>query len=224
MESEEKKPLVQFNLDVPKSWEIPLARIFDIIGDPLAESSEILTDWLKYRRLKNLVSISKKLKLLNISDSEIQSTQHALSINQNLKLIEYSSMADDEYLQQKWANLIANASQGADFHNLYSELLNSLEPVDAYLLDCLVNKPNHNGYKLSDIEKLVNQKDRNIRISLANLERMGLINSGKTVHSGGKMLGVITGKESEKTRYLVTGLGVHLKEICETNSRTSRRS
>lgn len=212
MNTEEKKSLVQ--VKIPTAWEVPLARIFNIIGEPLAEGSGILTDWLKYRRIKNLVSISEKINSLNISDDQIHEAQRRLSTGQNLKLIEYSSLADDDSLQEKWANLIANATSTTNFHAVYSELLNSLEPIDAHLLDLMVSNSKPKGLTLLEIEKLLESPNDQLNISLANMERLGLVMYGFTVHAGSK-IGVAKTKASDKTQYLVTDLGVHLKEICE---------
>lgn len=215
MKKEGEKSLVEVNLNVPKEWKAPLKFLFNIIGNPLAETSGMISDWLKYRRFKNLVSISEKLKELNISKSEVQTAQSFLSTNQNLKLIEFSSLADDDFLQNKWANLIANAASGVNFHNLYSELLNSLEPIDAKILDRLVNNKNPDGFKSLDIVALMDVKPASIRLSLANLERLGLIVFGNPLYSGGKLSGVLPAKESDSTRYLVSDLGIQLKNICE---------
>jgi len=214
MDTEKNKPLIQVNVKIPEIWKPALTRIFNIIGEPLVEGSGILTDWLKYQRIKNLVSISEKLNLLDISDDQIRATQQKLSTGQNMKLIEYSSLADDEYLQQKWANLIANAVLTTNFHSLYSELLNSLEPLDAHLLDSMVNNSKPKGLTLSEIQVLINSPEEQLKISLANMARLGLVMYGMTAH-GGSQVGVIPAKVCSKTKYFVSDLGIHLKNICE---------
>jgi hypothetical protein len=107
---------------------------------PIEQLGGLLSDQIGYLRLKNLVKIIKKTeKLLN--KNNIQPKDIKLKIL--LPLLNYSSLEEDENLQDKWANLLTNAldpERSKYIMPIYFEILKDLTPIEANLLDFLYNK------------------------------------------------------------------------------------
>ncbi len=79
--------------------------IRSLFGNSITEYGEIMTDNIRYRRLKNQISILEKVK--DFID------EHNMELKQvNLKvmfpLLNHSSLEENEDLQLKWAKLIKN--------------------------------------------------------------------------------------------------------------------
>jgi len=77
-----------------------------IIPDFVKEGGGILTDTIRFWRWKNQVNIIKKVKG-KVEKSGLDKKQVPLKIL--LPLIENSALEEEEIIQDKWANILANA-------------------------------------------------------------------------------------------------------------------
>lgn len=106
-----------------------------IVPESIKELGGILTDTVKYWRFKNQVSIIKKAK--NVLDENNLSKQN-IPLKTLVPLLEGASLEEEESMQTRWANLLANAVSGAiEVTPSYVEILKELSPVEALLLDKL---------------------------------------------------------------------------------------
>jgi hypothetical protein len=107
-----------------------------------------------------------------------------------LPLLQYASLENDEYLQERWAALLANAGRCEDSELLPSfvEILRQLSPLEAHLLDRMYSRVIDErsstpgtvperimvGNARQFMAELPNHELR-VRTALANLGRIGLI-------------------------------------------------
>ncbi|SHG66576.1 protein of unknown function [Flavobacterium fluvii] len=105
-----------------------------LAGSPLEEAGLLLADKLRTRRLKNQIKIFSEAKKI--------AEENNISIKQiNLKtlipLLEFSSLEEDETLQQKWSNLIVNFSDANEKYesSIYPSILSQLSRNEVLELD-----------------------------------------------------------------------------------------
>ena len=114
----------------------PAMKIFvEVTGilDPVRELSEWATDLIRYRRApyqaKLLMRAVEKIKATGLPAS-------AVSDRLLRAVLEDGAMEDDPTMQDRWANLLANASTGqADVRAAFPRMLSELDPIDAAILD-----------------------------------------------------------------------------------------
>lgn len=174
-----------------------------LLGPSAREIGEMFADRIRYKRLKNQVSIFSKTADL-LEKNNLQARE--LNLKTLVPLIELSSLEDDEILQKKWANLIANISSTAE-NGLEPKLvktLSNLSSLEARVLDYvherfLIERQNKyekykaskNKYlrynsieevkiefvtiKLNWIKERFNLNENFAKICIDNLEALGLI-------------------------------------------------
>lgn len=137
-----------------------------LAGSTLEEAGLMFGDKVRIRRLKNQIEIFSKAKQI--------AEENNISIKQiNLKilvpLLEFSSLEEDETLQQKWANLIVNFSD--ESQNYESSIfpfilgqLSSKEIIDLEIIYQMKRWPTYSKEKLLPMHR-------------ANLIRLGLVES-----------------------------------------------
>lgn len=105
-----------------------------LLGPSIKEFGELFADKVRFRRWKNQVKILNKTReLLDKNGLE----PRELNLKTLVQLIEKSSIEEDELLQDKWANLIANMATTPE-SGLEPRLINtlsSLSSLEAKLLD-----------------------------------------------------------------------------------------
>ncbi|WP_026452143.1 Abi-alpha family protein [Aequorivita capsosiphonis] len=105
-----------------------------LLGPSIKEFGELFADNVRFRRLKNQVKIFNKTReLLDKNGLE----PRELNLKTLVPLVEKSSVEDDEFLQDKWANLISNIATTAE-SGLEPRLINtlsSLSSLEAKILD-----------------------------------------------------------------------------------------
>ncbi|MEX0810756.1 MAG: Abi-alpha family protein [Chitinophagales bacterium] len=105
-----------------------------LLGPSITEFGELFADNVRYRRLKNQVKIfNKSRELLDKNGLE----PRELNLKTLVPLIEKSSVEEDENLQDKWANLIANIATTPE-SGIEPRLINtlsSLSSLEAKILD-----------------------------------------------------------------------------------------
>jgi len=134
-----------------------------LAGSTLEEAGLLLVDKLRTRRLRNQIKIFSEAKKI--------AEENNISIKQiNLKtlvpLLEFSSLEEDETLQQKWINLIVNfidANQNYE-SSVFPSILNQLTAKEARELD-----------RIYEVKKTSRLSMKEAGIEPANLMRLGLI-------------------------------------------------
>ncbi|MDR6158621.1 hypothetical protein QF023_002137 [Chryseobacterium sp. SLBN-27] len=105
-----------------------------LFGPSINEFAELFADKVKFVRLKNQIKIFNKTREL-LEKNGLEPRE--LNLKTLVPLIEKSSVEDDELLQDKWANLIANISTTPE-NGLEPRLVNtlsSLSSLEAKILD-----------------------------------------------------------------------------------------
>ena len=105
-----------------------------LLGPSIKEFGELFADNVRFRRLKNQVKIFNKTReLLDKNGLE----PRELNLKTLVPLVEKSSVEDEELLQDKWANLIANIASTPE-SGLEPRLINTLSALsslEARILD-----------------------------------------------------------------------------------------
>ncbi len=123
------------NLNLPKQLLDKTEKLISTIFGPSAkELGELFADKIRYERLKNQVSIFSKTSNL-LEKNNLQAKQ--LNLKTLVPLIEQSSLENDEILQMKWANLIANmcTSPETGLEPKLVKTLSNLSVLEAKVLD-----------------------------------------------------------------------------------------
>jgi len=105
-----------------------------LLGPSINEFSELYADKVRFKRLKNQVKIFNKTREL-LEENGLEPQE--LNLKTLVPLLEKSSVEDTEFLQNKWANLIANISTTPE-SGLEPRLINtlsSLSSLEAKILD-----------------------------------------------------------------------------------------
>ena len=116
---------------------LTLGFLADITRPPAKELGGLLADHVKFFRFKTQIKILEKARTLQ--------QRYNLSLQQVplriiAPLLEGCSWEEDEWMQTKWAALLANAATHGERHDNYStyvELLRQLSPVQARCLDIM---------------------------------------------------------------------------------------
>src|SRR4051812_31226521 len=101
---------------------------------PIQEFVAWITDEIRYRREP------RKAKLLLRAAESIRTSGLPVSaVNDRLlrTVLEEGALEDDEDMQDRWANLLANAATGMSIPPSFPEILRQLEPVEARLLETI---------------------------------------------------------------------------------------
>jgi hypothetical protein len=106
-----------------------------LLGPAIEETGQLIADQIKFRRFRNQVVIFDKAKVL-LQSKSIEPKQ--INLKTLHPLIEYSSLEEDEEIQQIWANVIANISSyetEQSFNLKCIEILKEITPSEILLLD-----------------------------------------------------------------------------------------
>lgn len=149
-------------------------------GSIISNSIGLISDRLAYFRLEKAIeladNVERKLKARGVD------TTRYVPVNFGLPLIEKATVEEDPTLSEKWANLLSNARDPNKImpNRSFVSILADLEPIDASILDDIV--PLKSGLnQMIDLDKLsshLNMSNRNVEISVRNLQRLGLVKPG----------------------------------------------
>lgn len=167
-----------------------------ILGPGLAHLGGSFADWASVYRYQNSLRLADKVERIHRERGITETI--AIPPRLALPLLQQSSQEDDDYLQNMWAALIANATDPAQkiqASRVFVGLIADLEPIDALVLfaihaDEVANPHRHRllGTDLSDEEyaekkrnifwlsKTVDHDMESLNISLETLGRLGLVN------------------------------------------------
>jgi hypothetical protein len=118
-----------------------------IVPDFLKDGVGILSDQVKLWRWSNQINIIKKAQN-KIEESGLSKKQIPLKVL--VPIIQNSSLEQDENMQEKWANMLANAAtDNVEISPNYAAILNELSPIEVSILDKIYQEVN----KESDYQK-----------------------------------------------------------------------
>lgn len=171
-----------------------------LAGSSLEEAGLLLADKLRTRRLKNQIKI--------FSDAKKIAEENNISIKQiNLKtlvpLLEFSSLEEDETLQQKWSNLIVNFSDASKTYE---------SSVFPWILSQLTAKEVREVDKIYIVKKTTRMEIEN-SVEPTNLIRLGILEYDVTARSSIHKRG-----GAGYLNCLITDLGEKFVECCSINT------
>lgn len=123
-------------------------------GDAITEFSNMLSDQMRYWRFTNLLRIREKVDRLasehNVPDALFQ----ALPFGDAMRTLEAASQEDEPDVQELWAGLIVRAASSSRpaISKIHIELLRSITPIDASLLELLY--PSITGMYFTSVEQI----------------------------------------------------------------------
>jgi hypothetical protein len=193
-----------------------------VIPEFVRQGGGILSDNVKFWRFKNQINIIKKAQKV-IEDSGLEKQQVPLKVL--TPLIESSSLEEDDGMQEKWANLLANAATGfSGIKANYVEILKELSPLEATILDNIFRAANTE----IDYEKRKTMQFDKTKICQAfslssdegdliiqNLYRLGLC---QPPGSSGMMFGNERVGLQTTNIFELTTLGFHFIRACQNPS------
>lgn len=148
---------------IEKGIDLISGFIEKLAGSTIAEAGLIFGDKMKVRRLKNQIKI--------FSDVQKMAEENNISLKQiNLKtlvpLLEFSSLEEEETLQQRWSNLILNFSDASQNYesSIFPSILNQLSSEEVLGLE-----------KFSFGKKMDSNNINLNAMQISNLKRLGLL-------------------------------------------------
>ena len=132
-------PVIQYSLnhmkEIIQSLNLP-KQILDkteellktLFGPATKELGELFADSMRYRRIRNQVNIfTKTVQLLEQNNLKARE----LNLKTIVPLLEGCSLEEDDFLQEKWANLLVNITVSPE-NGLESKLIKTLSNLNSY--------------------------------------------------------------------------------------------
>lgn len=101
----------------------------------MIELGSLFGDSIRFKRFKNQVKLVGKIKKI-VEENNLSLKQ--INLKTLVPFIEYSSLEDEESLQDKWANLITNIASTEE-DGLGSKLINTLNNLNSFETKILDN-------------------------------------------------------------------------------------
>lgn len=190
----------------------------------LESAMGIFEDKLKFMRWE------RQIRLIDRADEMLKKRGlnkpiRAIPLKLAIPLFEAASLEEDDYLQDLWINLLVNAvdeERGIDIQRSYIDILERLTPMEAKIMKKIyLDFPDRDkDFKIvttdlperiyfvhkNDLPKWNNEPVLDVKLALANLDRLGCLSIEKTI--GGDEI-FYTVKE--------TYLGEHFVKACSIN-------
>lgn len=173
-----------------------------LLGPAVSEVGLLLADKVRVYRLTNQIKIFSKVKE-KVEKNNL--TLKQVSLRALVPLLEYSSLDDDETMQEKWINLTVNFIDANEKYesSIYPYLLNQLSSIEIQTLDKMYSDFLINCYSTLKINGSI--KSNLIRLGLVEavinrriLKRLSIINLGS------------------ENRVVLTDLGKEFIECCSS--------
>jgi hypothetical protein len=187
-----------------------LAKASGVLG-PVKALADYLTAKVYYRHLPNLAREATKAAE---AIEELGLPRAAVPDKLVLSILEEGAREDDESMQDRWANLIANAATvgTADVRSAFPRILSELEPGEAATLDRLASQIGRFGPRLTvGVDAM--QRTESGRTELGNLNRLGLLRYVRTMPT---TLGDISDENATIRGVQFTDLGCAFLQACRT--------
>jgi hypothetical protein len=209
-----------------------------IVKPPLKQIGCLFADKVRYWRYKNQINILAKAKALHEKKGI---SPHQIPVKTLVNMIEYSSLEEEENMQELWANLLANATNSENPYNDHNRLIHILKELssdEALILKHLYNLFNEEGIKqfneefFNDLYKenpeeypfLSKENTENHSLIIDNLMRLNLIKYLYQTHEFQKHktlserlnLNNRINKFQLSTTIVFTNIGLRLMDECHT--------
>lgn len=130
-------------IPVVVDWESSAAALlYDMLKVPAQEIGNIIGDYLRQLRMKNLERLSHKFKKRqsdkHLTDDDLRTVPPKLG----LPLLNAASLEDDDVMQELWANLLLNAADSkftSEIRVAFIDIIKTLTPIDAQMLRQIYN-------------------------------------------------------------------------------------
>lgn len=153
-----------------------------IVPDFIKDGVGILSDQMKLWRWSNQIEIIKKAQA-KIESSGLVKRQIPLKVL--VPIIQNSSLEEDSNMQDKWANLLANAATGnVEVSPNYAAILNELSPVEVSILERIYDEVNKEldyekrkalQFDASKLKSMFSISDEKTDLIIENLYRLNLL-------------------------------------------------
>ena len=189
-----------------------------LVPDFIKDGAGIISDRVKLWRWSNQVNIIKKAqeKIITCGLSKKHIPLKVLA-----PIIENSSLEEDLLMQDKWANLLANAATGRkEISPNYAAILNELSPTEALILDKIFDtasqESDYQKRKLIQFDKPQMQKILSIGPEKADLivENLFRLNLLQSPGSRGASMGNFPFALRTNEIFEFTTLGYEFVKVC----------
>jgi len=176
--------------------------ISQYIGGPLEQGIGIFEDKLKYMRWERQLRLMQRTNEL-LTTLGIAGPTKSIPAKLAIPLLQAASLEDDDYLQDMWAKLLVNATDGnsgIDLKRTYIDILERLTPLEVQLLEKLYEIPfeetQHHGIRTDGLPYEVtagkedderedwNEPSDEIKLALISLAHVGCISPTRTIGGG----------------------------------------
>lgn len=175
-------PMDSANKAIEEAAKIAEKFLGKLVNSALEEGGGILSDTVKFWRFKNQINLAIKAKDF-LASKGIEPTK--VLPKTLLPILEKGSLEEDEDMKNKWASMLANASDATSSINVrpgYPEILGQLSPLEVKILDTfydqLKDKPKEEQAKTGIMKEKVLTYARisseEYDILVENLFRLGL--------------------------------------------------
>jgi hypothetical protein len=151
-----------------------LAEASGLLG-PVRQLSEYVTRRIYYAQLPTLARVAtlaaEKIRELGLPHASVDDPVV-------LRILEESAGAQDESMQERWANLLAHtaASSNPRHHIAYGRILAELEPAEAKLLDSLADNPDFSDSPVATPFSVAEMTEQGVTpAGIDNLIRLGIL-------------------------------------------------
>jgi hypothetical protein len=156
-----------------------------ILGDGFVHLGATFSDWAAAYRYKNLLKLIDSIEQIH-SARRLAGKTIPILPKHAIPILQHASLEDSDEVRAIWAGLLANATDpnvGFQIKKLYIEILSALDPIDAIVLTFLSRENLDdeynfmNGARLNaeEVTRRLKRDESEIKISLSNLFRLGLI-------------------------------------------------
>lgn len=180
----------------------------EFIRDPLEQRVGIWTDNLRYRRWENQLQLQAKARQkLEELGGPASINFRPIPMRVQVPLLEAASLAEEDELQDRWANLLINFGNSASqvpIERSFISVLRELSPLEVAILDKAYSVPpspdGHRGVVTAKLPAVAArqvsgpqenaQPTEDVAFALSNLFRLGCLTAG-TTWDGGEHLAVV---------------------------------
>lgn len=163
------------------------------VGGPLEQAMGIWEDKLKYARWERQLRLMKKGEEV-MREAGLPGPTRQIPLKLAVPLLQGASLEEDDYLQDRWVNLLVNAANkqsGIDLQRSFIDILERLTPLEARILERIYTNPDirrslsvtiltgnlPDSVAIAAVEDHAKAKlpSEPVRVALANLTIMGCL-------------------------------------------------
>ena len=158
MSENENKRIDITSTAIEKTVDLAKSFIEKLLGASFEETGLLIADNIKLIRFKNQIKILTKAQKI-VSENNIDIKK--ISLKQLVPLLEYSSLEDDETLQDKWTNLMVNFIDSNENYTstIFPFILNQISTNELKILEMFYTLPkidiNSKGFRKIEFNNLV---------------------------------------------------------------------